>query len=139
VTIPPDNTPDNTNPLPPADGPRHDSPTTPLGTAGRAAWYRRLPGRLGIWVAAAALVAACVIGSCGFIAGALVSRGFGEHGVSRHDRWGDEERGGGFGRGEERDPKNRRGTVTPSPTSSATVTPTPAQPPTPSQPVSPTP
>jgi hypothetical protein len=143
------NPPDNTNPVPAADEPRQDSPTTPAVGERRPAWYRRLPGHLGIWVAGLALVAACVIGSCGFIAGAVVSHGFGEHGGSSGDRWGNERQRGGYGPGggqdngeygpgDERAPKQRRGKTPPTPVPSPTVPPTPAQPST-AQPSTPSP
>jgi hypothetical protein len=140
------NPPDSPNPVPPADEPRQESPTTPLTGAGRPAWYRRasgglsrLPGRLSIWVAAAALLAGCVVGSCGFVAGALVSHGFGERdfgdrGVSRHDRGGYDGRDGEGRRGQQKE----RGEVAPSPTSTTPVSPSPSQSPSSSPSVSPT-
>jgi hypothetical protein len=134
------NPPDNPNPVP------SDSPTTPAAGVPRAAWYRRLPGHLGIWVAAAALVAACVIGSCGFIAGAVASHGFGEHSVSRDDRWGNERRRGddprdGGRNNPDNGPRRKRGNTPPAPPAPAPtgpVTPAPAQPSTPSPTASPT-
>jgi hypothetical protein len=142
VTNPADNpNADNPNPVPPAEGPQPDSPTTPAAGTRQAAWYRRLPGRLGVWVAALALVAACVIGGCGFIAGAVVSHGFGERGVSRDDHWGPQrQRGdnGEYGPGDGRGPNHRRGRLTPTPVPSGTVTPTPTRPSTPSPAPSPT-
>lgn len=141
------NPPDSPNPVPAADDPRQESPTTPAVGASRPAWYRRLPGHLGIWIAGLALVSACVIGSCGFIAGAVVSHGFGEHGGSSGDRWGNEQQRGGdeggqnngeYGPGDGRPQKHRRGTTAPTPVPPRTVTPTPAQPSTPPPAASPT-
>jgi hypothetical protein len=140
------NPPDSPNPVPAADDPQQESPTTPAVGASRPAWYRRLPGHLGIWIAGLALVSACVIGSCGFIAGALVSHGFGERGGSSGDRWGNEQQRGGdegdggqkngeYGPGDGRPPRHERGTT---PVPSRTATPTPAQPSTPAPAASPT-
>jgi hypothetical protein len=122
--------------VPPAEEPRQESPTTPLAATGRPAWYRRvsgrlnrLPGRMGIWAAAAALLAACVIGACGFAAGALVSHGegdYGDRGVSRHDRRGHDGRDGENGEGRRGEDKER-GEVAPSPTSTTPASPSPSQ------------
>jgi hypothetical protein len=162
VTNPPDNSPDN-NPestenlnAVPESQPATVSSGAASGPAARgatiAAWYRRLPGRPAIWLAALALVVTCIIGCCGFIAGAVASHGFGEHSISRDDRGGnDQQRGddqrengrdggrdGNYGPGQERGPEHRRGKIAPTPVPSGTVTPTPTQPSTPSPAVSPT-
>jgi hypothetical protein len=150
---------DDTHVIPPVD--RSESESGPATGAPAApgvrpvAWYRRLPGRPKIWLAALALVAACVIGCGGFIAGAVASHGVGEHGTSRDVRWGnDRQRGdhgrdngredgrhGQFGPGDERGPKQRRDRMTPAPAPSGTVAPTPTQTPTqtPAQPSTPSP
>jgi hypothetical protein len=151
------NPPDNPSAVPPADDPRQDSPTTPSAPAAgtrRAAWYRRLPGRLGIWIAAAALVAAFVIGCGGFLAGALVSHGFGERGSgesgnSRDGGWGHEGQRGGNGRdggqndreygpGDGRSPKHERGRRGQTPTPTQPSSPSPTQSSTPAPTASPT-
>ncbi|NJC68606.1 hypothetical protein HC031_02535 [Planosporangium thailandense] len=96
-----------------------------------------------------ALVAACVIGCGGFVAGVLVSHGFGDgRGANRHSQWGPGQRGGYGGRfrdgqnlrdgqngpGWQRVPRHR-GTA-PAPIPSATMPP--AQPSAPSPAASPT-
>jgi hypothetical protein len=164
VTNPPADNPDNPNipgdrdaaddtqAVPPVDRPQPESHTSaqPGAAAPGArltAWYRRLPGRPWIWLAALALVAACVIGCCGFVAGAVVSHG-GEHGISRNDRWGNDRHRGDDGgdNGRERGPERRPGKIAPPPAPPGTVVPTPAVPtppqtsaPTPTQPPAPSP
>ncbi|GAA1814208.1 hypothetical protein HC028_25265 [Planosporangium flavigriseum] len=136
------NPPDNSSAVPPADQPRQESPTTPLAPAAgsRPAWYRRLPGRLSIWIAAAALLSACVIGCVGFVAGAAVSHGFGdrgyhERGYNRDGGWGNDGQRGDEGdrRGARHEPHRKSPKPTPS---SSTSAPTQSSSPSPS--VSPT-
>jgi hypothetical protein len=68
------------------------------------AWVHRLPGPIGVWLAAVALVAACLIGCGGFALGAVVSHGFRDGGYSREDRGGHHRRYGDERRGEEKTP-----------------------------------
>jgi hypothetical protein len=131
---------ENPNPVPPSGCRGSDRPTAAGAGARRPVWYRRLPGHLGIWVAGLALVAACLIGCTGFIAGAVVSDGFGGHDGGRDGRWGHEQQRGGYGRGGDEDdaPKRQQGTTAPTPVPSGTVTGTPARPSTPSPAATPT-
>lgn len=119
-------------PTPPA------SPTAP--PARRPPWYRRLPGHLGLWVAALALVGACVIGCGGFVAGVVVSHGFGDgRGVGRVGHRdprqpGGRLRNGPYGPGWQRGPRQGRTAPAPQPLTSLP----PAQPSAPSPAASPT-
>jgi hypothetical protein len=94
---------------------------------GRAA-LRQLPGRPAIWLAAVALVAACLIGCSGIAIGAALT-GFGDRGGhSREGGWGDE-RGSGDGQdGEHKRGDDEDRTPAPSPSVSPKPTATPTTP-----------
>jgi hypothetical protein len=103
----------------------------------RPGWRNRLPGRPGLWLAALALVAACLIGLAGVAVGTVISHGSGDGDRGgngwRDDRGGDGDRRPGDMRrdgrpGGQRHGGDQRWQVPPPPTAS----PPPSTSPTPS-------